>query len=152
MVTYLQWKKGIFKSTYEILSGESFIGNLRPDSWGNIGKGELNGKKYIFETKGFFNPETLINTTENNLPIGKITYNSWKTRATIECGNKAYMWKYDNAWNTKWSVSDSEGILMRYHGSFTKGDIEIKVADEMLILSGLYITNYFWQISSVVIV
>jgi hypothetical protein len=147
----LNWKKGVFKSTYEILSGEMSIGNLRPDSWSNNGRGELNGKTYIFETKGFFNHETRIFSAGSNVPTGRIVYNTWKTKATIEYGNKTYNWKYDNAWNTKWSLLDEEGILIRYSGSFTKGEIEIKVHDELLILAGLYITNYFWQISSVVI-
>jgi hypothetical protein len=150
MGTYLHWKKGVFKSTYEILSGEMFIGNLRPDSWSNDGKGELNGKKYIFVTKGFFNQETMIINPNTNLRAGKITYNTWKTKATIEYDGKVFFWKYDNGWNTKWSITDSATLLVRYHGSFTKGEIEISSYDELLILTGLYITNYFWQISSIV--
>jgi hypothetical protein len=151
MKTSLHWKKGIFKSSYEIFSGDLPIGNLRPDTWSSNGQGELNGKKYTFEAKGFFNLETLISTPGSNMPIGKITYNSWKTKAIIEYGNKTFNWKYENLWNTKWSISDSDGILMRFSGSLTKGVIELEVQDELLILSGLYITNYFWQISSVVI-
>jgi hypothetical protein len=107
---------------------------------------------YNFETKGFFNQETRIINPDSNIQIGKITYNSWKTKAIIEIGNKTFTWKYDNAWNTKWSLSYNEDILLHYYGSYTKGVIGINVQDELLILSGLYISNYFWQIASVVIV
>jgi hypothetical protein len=147
----LNWKKGVFKSKYEILSGEMPVGNLSPDSWNNNGKGELNGKTYLFETKGFFNQETRIFSADSDVPAGRIFYNTWKTKATIEYGNKTFNWKYNNAWNTKWSLFDSDGILIRYNGSFTNGEIEIKVQDELLILAGMYISDYFWHISSMVI-
>jgi hypothetical protein len=152
MENNLNWKKGIFKSSYEILSGEQPSGFLKPDTWTRKGTGELNGRKYLFETKGFFNQETLIINPDTNLQTGRITYNTWKTKATIEYDNKIFFWKYDNGWNTKWSISDSNPLLVRYQGSFTRGEIEISSYNELLILAGLYITNYFWQISSAVIV
>jgi hypothetical protein len=151
MGTNLHWKKGIFKSAFEIFSGEINVGRIKDDSWRQSGFGELNGKKYLFKTKGFFNKETEIIDSRNNVTIGKITYNSWKTKANIEYDKGTIDWKYDNGWNTKWSVSDNRGTILKYHGSLTKGEIEINVQDELLILSGLYISNYFWQISSVVI-
>ena len=146
----LNWKKGVFKSSYEIFSGDIPVGKLKPDTWSRQGIGELNGKKYLFETKGFFNQETVIYNPDTNLQTGKVTYSTWKTKATIEYGGKTFSWKYDNTWNTKWSITDSAMLLVRYHGSFTKGEIEISSYNELLILTGLYITNYFWQISSVV--
>ena len=152
MESHLTWEKGIFKSSYELFEGGMCVGRLKPDTWIRQGNGELNGKKYLFETKGFFNQETLIINATTNIPAGKIIYNTWKTKATIEYNNKIVSEKYDNGWNTKWSISDSAGPLVRYYGSFTKGEIEVLSYDELPILTGLYITNYFWQISSAVIV
>ena len=60
METNLNWKKGIFKSVYEILSGGNQIGRLKEDSWTQAIYGELNGKNYLFKTKGFFDKETDI--------------------------------------------------------------------------------------------
>ena len=94
----------------------------------------------------------MIINPDTNLQTGKITYNTRKTKATIEYSDKIVFWKYDNGWNTKWSISNSVELIVRYHGSFTKGEIEVSSYDELLILTVLYITNYFWQISSVVIV
>jgi hypothetical protein len=151
MKSILTWKKGIFKNTFEIYSSDSLIGTLKENSWKQTATGELNGTKISFRTKGFFTPETEISDSERNNPIGKITYNTWKTKATIEYNNKSAEWKYDNFLNTKWSLSNSEGVMLQYNGSFSKGEIEVFKQDEILLLAGLFITNYFWQISSMVI-
>jgi hypothetical protein len=151
MNTSLSWKKGLFKSSYEIFAGDISVGKLKPDSWNSQGNGYFKGKEFKFETKGFFNQETRIINPADNSVIGNITYNSWKTKATIEYGSKTFSWKYDNGWNTKWSLSGTEGIALEYHGSFTEGEVKVYNYDDLLILTGLYISNYFWQISSVII-
>jgi hypothetical protein len=150
MEKFLTWKNRVFKSSYQIFSGETPVGKLKPDRCSRQGIGELNGKEYLFETKGFFNQETVIFNPNTKLQTGKIAYNTWQTKATIEYDGKVYFWKYNNSWNTKWSISDSATLLVRYHGSFTKGEIEISSYNELLILTGLYITNYFWQMSSII--
>jgi hypothetical protein len=152
METKLDWKKGIFKETFEIYSNGVLVGILKENIWKQIAYGELNGKKVIFKTRGFFKQETQIIDTNTNNSVGKITYNSWMTKATIEYTNRVANWKYDNAWNTKWSISNSEGVQIRYQGSSSKGTIEHQTQDDELILSGLFVTNYYWQISIAVII
>jgi hypothetical protein len=152
METKLDWKKGIFKETFEIYSNGVLVGILKENIWKQIAYGELNGKKVIFKTRGFFKQETQIIETNTNNSVGKITYNSWMTKATIEYTNRVANWKYDNAWNTKWSISNSEGVQIRYQGSSSKGTIEHQTQDDELILSGLFVTNYYWQISIAVII
>jgi hypothetical protein len=147
METKLNWKKGLFKETYEIYSNGELVGNLKENIWKQIAYGELHGKKFIFKTQGFLKHETQIIDPSSNSNIGKITYNSWMTKATIEYTNKVANWKYDNAWNTKWSISNSEGVQIRYQGSSSKGTIEHQTQDDLLTLSGLFVTNYYWQIS-----
>ncbi len=152
METKLNWKKGIFKETFEIYSNGVLVGTLKENIWKQIAYGELNGKKAIFKTHGFFKQETQIMEPDTNYNIGKITYNSWMTKATIEYNNKEANWKYDNTWNTKWSIGNSEGVQIRYQGSSSKGTIEHQTGDDLLILSGLFVTNYYWQISIAAIV
>jgi hypothetical protein len=43
-------------------------------------------------------------------------------------------------------------VLVKYTGSITKGTIESVEQDEMLLLSGLFITNYYWQITVAVMI
>jgi len=146
MKTQLNWRKGFFKNTYEIYLENKKIGELKDKCWSQSAFGELNGKRYKFKTKGFLKQETQIIDIESNSIVGKITYNSWRTKAKIEYSGKEYDWKYNNTWNTKWSILYSQEIQVDYQGSSSKGKIEVNNQNELLILSGLFITNYYWQI------
>jgi hypothetical protein len=152
METKLNWKKGFFKETYEIYSNGGLVGTLKENIWKQIAYGELNGKTVIFKTQGFLNQETQIIDPGSNSIIGKISYNLWMTKATIEYSNTVAKWKCENVWNTKWSISNSVDVLIQCHGSSSKGIMEGQTQDELLILSGLFVTNYYWQISLAVII
>jgi hypothetical protein len=153
MKTILNWKKGMFSSNYEIYSHGKFIGSLREHTWNQSGDGQLNWKGYHFKTTGFLQQVTQILGSDNFTPIGKITYNSWKTKATITYSDQPFYWKYNNAWNTKWSLYNyTEGIKVKYQGTSSKGTIETDEENELLVLTGLYITNYYWQTSVAVLV
>jgi hypothetical protein len=152
MKTTLNWEKGTFKSTYKIYSENILVGKLKEISFAQSADGELNGKTYSFKTKGFFKKETQIIDSENGSTIGKITYNSRRTKAKIEYSDRVVNLKYNNAWNTKWSLFDSEGVQINYHGSSTKGKIEFDTQNDLLALSGLFITNYYRQITFAVFI
>jgi hypothetical protein len=152
MRTQLNWGKGIFSNTFEIFSDGVAVGNLKENTWRQSADGELFGKRYLFKTKGFFKQETQIMDANNGSLLGTIKYNYWKTKATIEYIDRVFNWKYDNLWNTKWSISDLNGVQVKYQGSSSKGKIELNEQNELLLLTGLYITNYYWQISIAVIV
>jgi len=152
MQTKLRWKKGLFSNLYSIYSNGQQIGKLKDRSFSQTANGELNGKEYTFKTKGFFKQHTDIIDNLENKVIGVITYNNWMTKATISVANKTIHWKYDNLWNTKWSIFNSEGIKIQYTGSSTSGEIDSNIDDALLFLSGLYVTNYYWQMTIVVLV
>lgn len=145
MNTELSWKYRIFKNAREIYSKKVLIGTLRDLTWTQSAKGEINGKKYKFKTKGFFKHKTQIIDPATDFIIGKITYNNWMTKAKIEYLDKVVHWKYSNFWNTKWRLSDSAGIEINFHGSSSRGKIESDNPDDVLILAGLFIANYNWQ-------
>jgi hypothetical protein len=152
METILNWKKGIFKDHFEIFSYGALVGSLKEKTWKQVVYGELNGKKVVFKTKGFFKQETQIIDQDTHVVLGKITYNSWMTKATIEFANKVFNWKYENAWNTKWSIGDKEGMKIQYQGSSSKGVIVDQTQDDLLILSGLCVINYYWQTFVVIMI
>ena len=152
MNTNLKWKKSLFSSTYSIYSNDQLIGKLKDKSFSQTAYGELNGKKYIFKTKGFFKQHTEIFDNKDNKLIGEITYNNWMTKASLLVNNKKTNWKYDNLWNTKWSIFDSEGIEIKYTGSSTSGQIDSNSDDSLLLLSGLFVTNYYWQVTIAVLI
>ena len=141
----LNWKKKLLSNAIEIfLEGQS-VGSLKEKSFQQKAEGNLNGRIVAFKTSGFFKQETEITDTVLQKVIGKITFNSWKTKAEIELEGKKLVWQYDNAWNTKWSISDSTGTLATYKSNSSGGEIEAVTFNEMLILTGLYITNYYQQ-------
>ncbi|MGQ1785254.1 MULTISPECIES: hypothetical protein [unclassified Saccharicrinis] len=152
MQTNLTWKKGLFSSNYSIYSNGTLIGELRDKSFSQSAYGEMDGKKYVFKTKGFFKQHTDIIDASNGRIIGQISYNNWMTKATISLNHKTVFWKYDNIWNSKWSIFDSEGTDVRYFSSSNKGSIESNSEDPLLILSGLFVTNYYVQMTIAVMV
>ena len=147
MKTTLNWEKGILKNTYKIYSLKILVGKLQEISFSQSTDGELNGKFYCFRTQGFFKQEAQIIDSENDSTIGKITYNSRMKKAKIEYSDRVVNLKYNNAWNTKWSLCDLEGVQINYHGSSTKGKIEYDTQNDLLALAGLFITNYFRQMT-----
>lgn len=147
MKTNLNWKKGFFKSTYEIFNFSMTVGKLKQKTWSLSADGELNGKMFFFKSKGFFKHKTEIIDTAKNTIIGEVSYSSWKHKATIEYSGKTMEFKFINFWNTKWNLYDSNGTIISYSGNSFKGTIESEGQNEMFVLAGLYIACYFWQIS-----
>lgn len=145
MKTTLSWKRRAFSTTYKIYSNERSIGQLQNRSFKQSSEGRINKKKYTFRTKGVFKQETLIMDGDSKKIVGNITYNSMMTKATIKLQDRTISWKYDNGWQTRWSLFNEQGTLMKFAGRATRGTIECQEADELLVLTGLYITNYYQQ-------
>lgn len=146
------WTKGLFKSDYHVFSGQKEIGKLFNKTFSQTGFGELNGKRYCFQTKGFLHPVTEIIEESSNTKIGSIIYNSWMNKAQIIYSDKKANWWYENILNTQWRISDQEGNQIKYQGSETKGRIDFSLNDDLLLLTGLYITNYYRQMTIAVII
>jgi hypothetical protein len=145
MGTVLNWKKGTFSSTCRIFSGEEIIGELANYAFKQTAEGVIRDKRYLFRTMGLFKQETRIIDGENDQVIANITYNSMMSKATIQFKDRTINWKYDNGWQTKWSLFDSQGIYMKFAGGQSKGTIECEKENDLLVLTGMYVTNYYQQ-------
>ena len=152
MHTNLRWEKGLFSKTYKIYSNNQLVGNLVDKAFSQSSSGELDGRGYTFRTKGTLKQHTEILDNQENKVIGEITYNSWMTKATLSVLGKTISWKYDNIWNSKWSIFDKDGIRIKYSGSSKSGKIESSTDDALLLLFGLFVTNYYRQMFIVIIV
>jgi hypothetical protein len=152
MNTNLRWKKSFLSNTYSIYSNGHLIGKLVEKTFSKSGNGILNGEKFSFNTSGFFIQHTDIIDVKVNKVIGEITYSNWMTKATVVTFNNKANWKYDNPWNTKWSISNSSGIQIKYAGSSANGRIDSNTDDSLLLLCGLFVTNYYRQMSIAVMV
>jgi hypothetical protein len=152
MKTTLIWKKRFFKKTYEIFANNSQVGKLVENTWCNAAEGEINNKKYQFKTLGFFKQKTQIIDAESESVIGTIVYNSFMTKATIEYLGQIAYWRYNNIWNTKFSITDNDGNQISFHGSSSNGKLEFDKPNDLLVLTGLYVTNYYWQMTIVTLI
>ena len=152
MKTFLIWKNRILTGTYTIYSNGRIIGRIKNNYISQSADGELNGVKYTFKTRGLFKQHTQILDNQTNTMIGEILYNNWMTKATLSIQNKKTYWKYENIWNTKWSIFNSEGIQINYSGSSGSGKIESNTKDDLLLLSGLFVINYYWQMTIAILI
>jgi len=146
------WKKGIFSDTYRVYSHNQQTGELRNRTFSQSADGEINGKRYTFRTKGFFKQHTEIIDHSDHSVVGEITYNSWMTKAFVILNGRKYTWKYQNIWNTRWSIFGNGNVDITYKGTSTGGQIEAATDDDLLLLTGLYVTNYYWQATLLVLV
>ncbi|HKL09286.1 MAG TPA: hypothetical protein VJ896_10970 [Bacteroidales bacterium] len=152
MYNSYHWKKRIFSDTYRVYSLNQQTGELRNRTFSASADGEINGKRYTFRTKGFFKQQTEIIDHSDHSVVGKITFNSWMTKAYITINGREYTWKYQNVWNTRWSISGNGVGHITYKGTSTGGQIETSTDDDLLLLTGLYVTNYYRQTTLLVLV
>ena len=152
MNSIIHWKKPIFNNASSIYSADGKIGELTENQWKQTAEGELNNRKYSYRTRGFINQLTEIVDPASKDIVGKIEYNTWKSSATITYLDQSFHWKYDNPWQTRWSITDKLGVSTNFQGNQLKGSIEGPDLSEFLVLTGLFITNYYIQSTIVIMV
>ena len=147
----INWKKKIFTAEYRIYSYGKQVGQIKEKPFFKVATAVFNDRHYLFKTTGFFQQHTKILDKANNRLIGEITYGTWLTKASISIDGEVNHWKYTNTWNTRWSVFNKTGVEIKYCGSASGGTISSNTEDALLILSGLFIPHYFWQITLVIL-
>jgi hypothetical protein len=141
----IHWKKGAFSSKYELFNQSEKIGMLKESSFGTTDIGQINDQKIKLKKKGIFSRETAIIDSETNQTIGRIKLSNWKNKALIKLHDKVYLWKSDNFWSTKWSISIDGKPLIKYQSRSFKGEITSQTENDTLILCGLSIISHFTQ-------
>jgi hypothetical protein len=148
----LNWKSEIFSSTIIVFDKNKKIGFFKSELFSDNTSLKINKTKYNFFKKDIFSQKILIFNTSTKEIIGEINYESFKTKAQIKLNDKSYSWKYENFWNNKWSLTDENGILSEYDSNFNGGQIESITNDYLLILTGLFTTNYYLKMITFFIV
>ena len=140
-----QLDQGVFGSTITISSEGREVGQLTGSAWSQSKTGMLNDKKYLFEISGFFRQEATVISPDDRSIVGKIDFNSWHTKGQITIGDRTYQWSYKDIFNTKWEVMDGAIPVMQGKFSLSKGEVTSELADELLVLSGVFIANFYLQ-------
>lgn len=73
-------------------------------------------------------------------------------KASITFDARKIEWQYDNLWHKKWSMSDSNGLQINSSFATTSGVMESNSLDDLSLLTGLFVANYYLQMSMIVIV
>lgn len=150
MEQYYNWKTKLFSKKFEIYQHDILRGEICKENWSRKVNGELNVRRVMFETKGVFKNETAIIDLQGDIEQGKVSFSGLRSRATILYQDKEYKWQYDNLIRSKWSVSDGNGAIIRYHSNAFTGIITSYTRDEILILTGFFIRNFLKQRSAAV--
>jgi len=151
MNTELTWKKGWFSCAYQILAGDMSVGALKEKTFQRASIGAIGNKRYKFRTKGILKPYTEIIDLDEHQVIGRISFSCWMPKATVQLGEQTMYWRYQNLWETKWELNDFEGNRLAFKGCQTKGKVTMTNKDELMVLVGLFISNYYQKMTTVFI-
>jgi hypothetical protein len=143
------WSTRFFSRKYELFRNNIKTGELNKQAFSRKSSGEMNGKRFSFEMKKLFKPVAEIIDLNNDSVIGNITIFPFKRSSVIKLGEKEYSWQFDNFWGTRWSISNQYGTLVKYHSRRLSGTIDAYTAEEVLILAGFFLRNFFNQRSSI---
>ena len=147
----ITWNKNLFSCTYTLYQSGKPIGSLVNRTFSNTYDANIFDEKYTFLSQGFLKQHTQIINRKKNTVVGKIEYNTWMNRATITIDNNKLFWKFENTWNTKWSLTNKQGERIGFQGSSGHGKIVSELENPLYFLCGLYVTNYNWQTATVAI-
>lgn len=147
----LHWKKGLFNCTFELLAGGYPVGQLKDSEFSRKAYGQLNNKEITFQRCEGLHTKINISETDTGRKLGIITFNPWYPKATIHLGSQEVYWTFSNIWETRWKITDEEGVIVAYKGWQGKGEMTILEQDDLLVLAGLYISNYYWRMAAILI-
>lgn len=139
------WEKNFFGTTTSLYREGALVGNLVEKSFSSSAEGEMNGKAFEFRNSGIINLKTEVTEKVTGKLVATIRYNSFQTKATIDTDERRLLWKSKNLIGSKWEMENSRGERIIYKGFNQKGVIETETEDEMLLLTGLFARNYYWQ-------
>jgi hypothetical protein len=130
---------------YNILSDGEVVGEIKTKIFSRTYPCNFKGKEYSFVNRGFFKLRTQVTDMSSGNIVGTITFGNWKSKAQISANNKLFDFKFDNFLHTRWSISEEGGTIIQYKGSWRKGVIESELENYILILSGIFIADHYWQ-------
>ncbi len=146
MNNFSTWHKGMFDSNYQIFNDGKISGNLLFDSWKNEAKGMSLTTNISFKTEGFLSPKTNIFNDKNEI-IGVITYEPWQTKAKISMlSGEVFGWSFTNSWLSNWSITNFKEKNISYKSKSGTGMIESSASDEIMLLTGIFIREFYARI------
>ncbi len=155
----LNWIKEAFSRHLQIMQDGQLVGEMLRDVFSNDVTASLNGVHLRFDVNGFlFHSVNVYRVDSDNQIIGHIEFRFGKQAELTLTSGETYLWKRHNMlmreWDMIWEMPDGspEKEIVSY--DLTRkffedaGDITINEDSQMpnvevVILTGLFIRNYF---------
>jgi len=146
MEQILSWRKGLFDSNYQVINNGLLRFSMNFSSWKNSAIATTQAGIYLLKSEGFSKPETKI-VDNTNTVLAVITYDwlGFKARIVFSSG-ETFDWSYQNSWLSRWSLNNHKDKQILYNASTGNGLIHTNVDDDMLVLCGLFIREYYSRI------
>ncbi|WP_293310118.1 hypothetical protein [Pedobacter sp. UBA5917] len=143
MEQVLNWRKGLFDSNYQVINNGYLKFSMNFGSWKNSAIATTQAGIYMLKSEGFSKPETKIIDNKNTV-LAVITYDwlGFKAKIVFASG-ETFDWSYQNSWLSRWSLNNHTDKQILFNASAGNGVIHSNVDDDMLVLSGLFVREYY---------
>jgi hypothetical protein len=146
MEQVLNWRKGLFDSNYQVFNNGVLKFSMNFSSWKNTAIATTQAGIYLLKSEGFSKPETKILDNQNQV-LALITYDwlGFKAKIVFASG-ETFDWSFQNSWLRRWSLNNHKDKQILFNASTGNGLIHSNIDDDILILSGLFIREYYSRI------
>jgi len=140
------WHKGFFDSNYQIFKDGNISYSLIFDTWQNTAKGIGLQNTYLFKTLSILDTKTQLIDNKGEV-LGTITINILQTKAVITLTNgEIFYFEFKGTWFNAWTITDLKQKQIFYQSNSTSGEITSNNEDELMLLSGLFIKEFYTRI------
>lgn len=143
MEKVLGWRKGLFDSNYQVFYNGLLKLSLNFISWKNSAIATTQTGIYMFKSEGFSKPETKLLNNQNEV-LAIISYDWIRFHAKIVfASGDTFDWSFQNSWLRRWSLNNHQDKQILFNASTGSGLLHTNVDDDLLILCGLFIREYY---------
>ena len=154
----LNWIKHAFSRDVQIMQDGQVVGDMRRDLLSSDVEASLNGVQLRFDVTGFlFHSVSIYNLTDNQV-VGQIELSFGKRAELKLASGERYLWKGHNMLMREWDMirETPDGLpekeIVSYDltrrffqdaGDITVDEMGLTTNLDVIILTGLFIRNYF---------
>ena len=140
----LNWRQRPLSNKIELFSESKNIGKMITSSLFKKQEGEINGKRFIFNSRGLlFNKFQILNYDDKTV-VGEIKYKylSYKGLIILNSG-QSFFWHLSKPFKKGWTISDAKDTFVLCQGLGSTGKITFEESSDVLVLAGLYIVSCY---------
>lgn len=146
MEQLLNWRKGVFDSNYQVFNKGLLRFSLNFSTWKNAAIATTQSGIYLLRSEGFSHPETrLINNKNETLAVIRYDWLAFKAKINLNTGEELE-WTFQNTWLSRWSINNHTDKQLLFNASTGNGLVHTNVDDDLLIILGLFIREYYARI------